>query len=64
MLRFHTNPEEVSFPNAKSVNDNQAFVDKECKKALDEGSAVCVDLSYARIINPILVNQRKRNLKL
>ena len=62
-LRFHAPLEELAFPNPRSVFENAEFVEKECLKALAEGSSVLVDYSYARVINPILVDTKRRNGK-
>ena len=64
MRRFHTEPEEVSFRNPHSVTEHKQFVEEECRTSLGEGSAVSVDRSYARVINPIMVDRKKRNWKL
>ena len=64
-LTFH-DPSEIknlAFPNPTSARDNAEFVEKECQEALDDGSALLVDYSFARVINPILVDLKKRNGK-
>ncbi len=59
---FH-DPDEVqnlAFPNPKSARAHAAFVEKECQGALDNGSAVRVDYSFARVIDLILVSQKEK----
>jgi hypothetical protein len=53
----------LAFPNPTSARDNAEFVEKVCQEALDDGSALLVDYSFARVINPILVDFEKRNGK-
>ena len=64
-LAFH-DPAEVqnlAFPSPLSARDNAEYVAKECQAALDDGSALLVDYSFARVINLILVDIKQRNGK-
>ena len=63
-LLFHERPENLAFDNAKLAFQHRDFVLKEVDTALKDGGARSVHYSFAKIINPILIDRKKKNNKL
>ena len=61
---FNKEPENLSFPNANSAFLHHKFIYDEVDKGLKNGTLRLVDFSFAKVINPIIVDRKKKNNKL
>jgi hypothetical protein len=61
---FNEEPDNLAFPNTKSALQNWEFITQEVEKGLKNGTLMLVDYSFAKVINPITVDRKKKNNKL